>query len=128
MNLEPRLVIAGANLLTALVVIALAVPLIRGKVSPNRLYGVRLRKSFESEDAWYEVNRWGGIELIRWSWAVAAIGLVVLLLPEPGDAWIQIGLSAAPLLYMIGCWRIYRYTQRWRASAANRPSSRPGSP
>lgn len=113
MDITARLVIGAANILTALLVIMLAIPLVRGRIAPNRLYGIRLKRTFASGEAWYAINRWGGIELVRWSFAVAAIGVVVLAMPSAVATWKQIGLSAAPLLYLIGCWRIYRFAQAW---------------
>ena len=26
----------------------------------NHLYGIRIKKSFESEDSWYKINEYGG--------------------------------------------------------------------
>ena len=39
-----------------LVFIALAIPLLRRKVGPNHLYGLRVKETLENEDVWYEAN------------------------------------------------------------------------
>lgn len=38
----------------------LAVPLIRGRVPPNPLYGVRTPKTLGDESTWYRANAYGG--------------------------------------------------------------------
>jgi len=42
----------------------------------NDWYGVRIRASFESEAAWYEINHHGGCLLLAWSSLIAATGTV----------------------------------------------------
>ena len=42
------------------VVIALSIPMIRGKVAPNSSYGFRTTKTLESEEVWYPANRASG--------------------------------------------------------------------
>src|SRR5258708_27638348 len=56
----------------AVVMIALAVPLMRGRVKPNLIYGVRTQRTLSDEDAWYRSNAYGGRVLFR-------IGLVQLV-------------------------------------------------
>ncbi len=37
-----------------------SVPLILGRVRPNRIYGVRTRKTLGDEKIWYQANAYGG--------------------------------------------------------------------
>src|SRR5438034_6073057 len=46
----------------AVVMIALAVPLMRGRVKPNLIYGVRTQRTLSDEDAWYRSNAYGRSE------------------------------------------------------------------
>ncbi len=62
-------------LLAAILVIALSIPLIRGKVKPNPWYGVRIPAAFASEEAWFDINRFGGRLLLRWGIALAITAL-----------------------------------------------------
>jgi hypothetical protein len=39
---------------------ATSVPLMLRRVPMNRWYGVRTRKAYASEEAWYEINAFGG--------------------------------------------------------------------
>ena len=47
---------AGIGAVTVLV----SIPLILRRVPMNRVYGIRTRKAFASEDNWYALNAFGG--------------------------------------------------------------------
>lgn len=51
----------------------IAVPMMMGRVPPNRWYGFRTPKTFSSEQIWYEANRASG-------WSLFYAGLAMLLL------------------------------------------------
>jgi uncharacterized membrane protein len=73
--LNEAVFLAGVvNLVVALICIALSIPLIRGKVEMNAMYGVRIRKSFASAENWYKINRYGGKAMIGWTIPVIALG------------------------------------------------------
>jgi len=59
-------------LFSGVLLAALSVPLIMGKIPPNGLYGFRVKKTMENPDIWYPVNVYGG------KWLMAA-GLVLVL-------------------------------------------------
>jgi hypothetical protein len=56
---------------------ALAVPLMFGRVGPNSLYGLRTARTLRDEDAWYRGNAYGGRLLVRTGLValVAVVGL-----------------------------------------------------
>ena len=64
----------------AVVTASVSVPMIRRKVKMNDWYGVRIRESFESEAAWYEINEYGGRLLLAWSALIAATAMVGMFL------------------------------------------------
>ncbi len=66
---------------TALLLAALAWPLARGAVGPNRWYGVRLPQTLADPDLWYPVNRFFGRRMVFISLQVAAASLVLALVP-----------------------------------------------
>ena len=68
--------VALAYLSAAVITIAISVPLVRRKVKMNHWYGVRIPQSFESEEAWYDINHHGGLLLLYWGFLVAATALV----------------------------------------------------
>ena len=47
-------------ILIGLLMVALSIPLIRGKVSPNVWYGFRIRLTHENPDIWYPANAYAG--------------------------------------------------------------------
>jgi uncharacterized membrane protein len=62
------------------IIAALAVPLINRSVKMNALYGVRIPKAFESEEAWYAINEYGGRILLKSGFVWIASGVVALVL------------------------------------------------
>ena len=62
------LLYAGLSVL----MIALSVPLIQGRVKPNAWYGFRIPLTLNNPDIWYPANRYAG-------WSLLAYGLVLLV-------------------------------------------------
>jgi uncharacterized membrane protein len=47
-----------------MIFVGLAVPLIRRKVRPNALYGLRVAETLENEEVWFEANARSGRDLL----------------------------------------------------------------
>lgn len=107
-------IIVGVGHVTiAVLVFALSVPLLRGKVRMNRWYGVRIPKSFESDANWYALNHYGAQQLMVYSAMVLAVGLVAPFLPlEPGQAAFWLVLFAPMILAVFPTIQIFRYARR----------------
>jgi hypothetical protein len=69
------------QVIPGLLLIALSVPLIRGKIGPNAWYGFRVRRTLEDPAVWYKANAYAGKALI-WA-AIAMIVGGVALYPVP---------------------------------------------
>lgn len=71
-------------LLTAVLLIVLAVPLWMRMVPPNRFYGVRTRATLGDDQRWYAVNASAGFDLF-----ISGIALLVgiLVIERIGAAW-----------------------------------------
>lgn len=68
---------------SAILLIALAIPLWLRRIPPNIFYGVRFRSTLANDDAWYEVNAQAGRNLF-----VIAVGYLLLLSLSFGfSAW-----------------------------------------
>jgi len=77
--------------------IAFSIPMVLGKIPPNRFYGFRTRKTLSNPEVWYSANRLAGIDLIIASLAsLLASALLIPLLPE------QDALLASVLLFAMG--------------------------
>ncbi len=59
---------------TSVLYIVLGLPLALNWVKPNAWYGIRIKKTFESLDAWYSVNSLGGKAFI-----VAGVASLVMI-------------------------------------------------
>jgi len=78
---ESCIVASACNIGTGLLLIAICVPLLRGSIRRNRFYGFRLRRSFESEEDWQRINRYGARWMIIWSIILIGIGIATFFLP-----------------------------------------------
>jgi SdpI/YfhL protein family len=63
-----------------IILVAVSVPLYFGKIRMNYYYGFRIRKAFESDENWYEINRYGAKSLMCWSVVIIAIGITCVFM------------------------------------------------
>lgn len=96
-----------SNIGAAVLFAVMALPLIQGKVKMNRVYGVRIKKAFVSNELWYKINSYGGRCLLAWSAVLAILGLVVFFLPlgtreQPNEAMTLV-VALAPLMVLVPC-------------------------
>ncbi|WP_223701576.1 SdpI family protein [Sutcliffiella deserti] len=84
----------------AILCIGLSIPLYLEKVKMNYLYGVRFPKSYQSEEAWYKINKYGGLMLMIWSIPELLFGIVLLFLP-PMEEPVSIMIAFSPILFLI---------------------------
>lgn len=79
---------------TGALMIALAIPLMRRRVKPNSLYGLRIPATFADDWVWYEANARSGRDLLILGCVLAATALVLFLIPGV-TADLLAGISAA---------------------------------
>ena len=78
----------------ALVLVALALPLVRRRVAPNALYGLRVPATFADETVWYDANAAGGRDLLVLAGVLTLAGVVLALaLPFASDAALGIAVG-----------------------------------
>ena len=110
--MDYSIVLGVTHISTAALVAAICIPLFRGQVEMNRFYGMRLRKSFESDANWYAINRYGARRFFFWSAVLAAFGLATFFIPiGQSDLWIVLVALAPAVLYLIGAWEIHRFSK-----------------
>lgn len=73
--------------------VALSVPLMRRRVKPNMLYGLRIRATLADERVWYEANAKSARDLL-----VLGLGISVLAVGLPLVPGMTTGLHMAILL------------------------------
>lgn len=87
--------------LVGLLGITLSIPLIKGQIGRNKWYGVRFPQSFQSEESWLAINRFGGKRLAFWSIPLLAIGVVSFFLPLQTHTELTLVLGFAPLVFVL---------------------------
>jgi hypothetical protein len=88
-------------LFTGVVLSALAIPLITGRVAMNHWYGVRVKRSFESNELWYKINRHGGIRLLAGGGIISFLGSVALFLDLGNNPALLVLFALIPLAVVI---------------------------
>ncbi len=84
-------IVAGLTTTFAgLFIIAICIPLVKRKVKMNRWFGMRLPKSYTSEENWYKINEYGGRQFIYWSIPLALSGVMFFIMPQIGAVQIHI--------------------------------------
>lgn len=94
------------NTAVALLIIGLSVPLVKRKIKMNPLYGVRLAKSFVSDENWYAINHYGGKALIYWMLPLLVAGITTIISsffipPTTNVEAIWIGTAGIPTLLLV---------------------------
>lgn len=79
--IQPNVTLGLTVIAAGCVCIALGLPLMKRKVKMNRWYGVRIPKSFQSEENWFKINEYGGRQLVIWSVPLIAWGLLCFAIP-----------------------------------------------
>ncbi len=74
------IVIAVSIFFAAALLIGLSIPLVQGKVPPNRAYGFRTSKTLADPSIWYGANRFAGRVTITVSIVMIVLGIALLLL------------------------------------------------
>ena len=81
--------------------VATSIPLALGKVPMNRVYGIRLRKAFASDRAWYAINGFGGRLLAAYGAALIAFGILFRHAAPPRESpWTAL-FVAGPIAGML---------------------------
>jgi uncharacterized membrane protein len=100
------LIFSGASLAL------LCVPLLRGAVKPNPFYGMRFPKSFESEENWFKINRYGARQFIMWSMGLIGLGVLAFFVPPQSNSAFGACLTAGVLLtVLVPTLQVYRYSK-----------------
>jgi len=91
------------NIGLAAMYIVMSIPLLKGHVKMNKLYGIRVKKAFESDETWYKVNAYGAKRIIIWSLPLFIVGIVCFFVPIRGEqdlAWLFAFLLAPVVVWI----------------------------
>lgn len=101
----------------SVLLMVLAVPMIRGKIPPNGLYGFRVPATIEHPELWYPVNRYAG-KCLFWTGAISTFGAIILYF-VPGlsvDGYALACLGVFVLAFGITIILCFRYLSKLRHS------------
>jgi hypothetical protein len=114
--MEPNIFFGVINISIALLIIGISIPLVNHKIKMNQLYGIRIRKSFESEDNWYKINEYGGKQLIIWSIPMILVGFICFFVPidDSNKDMLSFVLGVFPITLCIAgaVIKIYAYAKK----------------
>lgn len=79
--IQPNVMLGLTVIVAGCVCIALGLPLTKRKVKMNLWCGVRIPKSFQSDENWFKINEYGGRQLVIWSVPLIARGLLCFAIP-----------------------------------------------
>jgi SdpI/YfhL protein family len=68
-------------LFSGLLLAALSIPMIMGKIPPNGLYGFRVKKTLDNLEIWYPVNAYSGKWLLAASLVQSLTAVVAFYIP-----------------------------------------------
>lgn len=98
------------NVMIGLVVLLVSLPLVYNKIKMNRWYGIRMPKSYKSDENWYKINAYGGKLFVRWSIIIIMSGLMYFLLPLNEIS--RMIFSFVPVLLLIPTIQILIYSNK----------------
>src|SRR5436305_318054 len=93
--------IGVAWIAVGLLTIGMAIPLLQGKVGPNAQFGIRFRECFQSNEAWFAINRYGAKRMIIAAVPMIVSGVATLFIPlQTRPSWALL-LGLAPLAFIL---------------------------
>ena len=87
-----------------LLLIALAIPMLRGKVPPNPWYGFRVPSTLSDPTRWYKANRYAARWLLLTGVITAAAAIALYFVPGLSVdtyAWLVLAVFGVPFVLMI---------------------------
>lgn len=95
----PGLALIGIGVL----LIAIGVPLLLGKIGRNKIYGYRIPRTLSDDRIWYPVNALTGLWMIWAGLLAAVIGVLLVLLRNREEAaQLVLGIGVPALLVCLG--------------------------
>jgi hypothetical protein len=82
----------------AIQLMAISVPLMRGRIGPNSWYGVRTKKTLGDEGVWYQSNAYGGRILFRAGLVQLVAVIALFFVPSLRSNFIAYNLVCATVI------------------------------
>ena len=88
---------------TGALMVALAIPLMRRRVKPNSLYGLRIPATFADEWVWYEANARSGRDLLILGCVLIVTPLFLSLMPGVTADLLALVSAAVAVIGAVAC-------------------------
>jgi uncharacterized membrane protein len=79
---NPKAILLFVYLIVGTAMVALSIPLIRGRVGPNSWYGFRVKRTLDNPAIWYPANRYAACHLLALGIAIVVTAILLCLLPQ----------------------------------------------
>src|SRR5262245_12698264 len=96
--MAPMTLLLVLFLVLGTILVGISIPLIQGRVGPNRWYGFRVRRTLEDPKVWYPANAYAGWQLLGLGMAVVVVATAMYFVPDLDVAvyaWIVGGVAIA---------------------------------
>ncbi len=117
------IVVSISLVFIGIVGVAVAIPMLLGKIPRNNFYGFRTKLTLSSDKIWYSTNRFSAIALIYWAVFNLLIGIGSFWFHPMSDD-LQLLLIIPPLSAFIPClisylWMKKKFPETEQGAAAN---------
>jgi hypothetical protein len=93
--------------------IVMNIPLVLRQVPMNKTYRIRILSAFESEKRWYDINAYGGRQMLLWCWLPIAAGVAgIFICPAHSDYYAYASLGALLMAVLLPLVLILRWSRR----------------
>ena len=99
--MDTNIILGISNCIIGLLMLLLFIPLKKGLIKMNFVYGVRFQKSFESDELWYKINEFGANRFMKWSLLLFIIGIVAFFISFNNNIFLILIFASAPLLVIL---------------------------
>ena len=97
-------------LISGLILVAISIPLIRGRIAPNSLYGFRVRDTLDDPRTWYKANAYSGKWLLATGLIFIAVCILAYNIPNIGlDTYALVCMAGFLIPITIGMIKSWRY-------------------
>ena len=110
--MNTNIIFGLSDIIVGVVTIALCIPLLKDKIAMNRWYGIRFKKSFESSQNWYRINRYGAQRMILWSVIIVNIGILSFFIPGSSRGMLHLVVSSAPVILLIPVFESWSFARK----------------
>ena len=99
--MDTNIILGITNCLVGVLMVLLFIPLKKGVIKMNMVYGIRFEKSFKSDDNCKKINEYGAERFMKWSLTLFLIGVVSFFIPLKNNIILIFIFTSAPLFVIL---------------------------